>query len=51
MLYFVKGKNIHCYPVPERCGTLYENEQLRDTIPHGVQECPYCMRKWPEDQH
>lgn len=50
MYYFVKGNIIHCYPVPGRCGATYRDEQLRDTIPHGVQECPYCMRKWPHDQ-
>jgi len=47
MLYFVKKKTIHQYPVPKLCAALYEQEQLRDTIPHGVIECPYCMRVWP----
>jgi len=49
MLYFVKEKNVtvHQYPVAKRCTAVYEQEQLRDTIPHGVNECPYCMREWP----
>lgn len=48
MLYFIKGKTIHQYPVAKRCSALYEREQLRDTVPHGVDECPYCMREWPD---
>jgi hypothetical protein len=47
MLYFIKENTIHQYPVGKRCTALYEREQLRDTIPHGVVECPYCMRSWP----
>lgn len=52
MLYFVKEKDnsIHQYPVPKRCGVAYEHEQLRDTVPHGVAECPYCMREWPDSK-
>jgi hypothetical protein len=47
MLYFVKQNTIHQYPVPKRCTAVYQQEQLRDTIPHVVTECPYCMRVWP----
>lgn len=47
MLYFIKENTIHQYPVGKRCTALYGREQLRDTIPHGVVECPYCMRSWP----
>lgn len=50
MLYFVKENTIHTYPVSRRCSAKHEREQLRDTIPHGVQECPYCMRYWPEEE-
>lgn len=50
MLYFVKKNQLHQYPVPKRCGATYENEQLRDTIPHGVEECAYCMSRWPADE-
>ena len=47
MLYFVKKDTIHQYPVPKLCSAVYDQEQLRDTIPRGVVECPYCMREWP----
>jgi hypothetical protein len=50
MLYFVAGNRLHCYPVPQRCGVAYSNEQLRDTIPHGVEECAFCMGRWPADE-
>ncbi len=50
MLYFVKENKLHQYPVPKRCKEVYTKEQLRDTIPHGVEECPYCTRNWPEEQ-
>lgn len=50
MLYFVKNNKLHRYPVPKRCETIYKNEQLRDTIPHNVEECLYCMRRWPGDE-
>jgi len=50
MLYFVKQRTVHQYPVATRCTAAYEQEQLRDTIPHGVTECPYCMREWPDKQ-
>jgi hypothetical protein len=50
MYYFIKESTntIHQYPVPKRCSAVYEREQLRDTIVHGVNECPYCMREWPD---
>lgn len=47
MLYFIKQNTIHAYPVKEGCRASYEKEQLRDTVPHGVKECPYCMKIWP----
>jgi hypothetical protein len=47
MLYFVKENKLHRYPLPQRCGEKYEKEALRDTIPHGVEECPYCLHRWP----
>jgi hypothetical protein len=50
MLYFVKENTIHKFPVPKRCTAVREKEQLRDTIPHGIEECPYCMRIWPGDK-
>ncbi len=51
MLYFVKENRLHRYPTPKRCKVKYENEQLRDTIPHAVEECLYCMRRWPGDEY
>lgn len=48
MLYFVKDHTIHQYPVDKRCSAVYQQEQLRDTILRGVDQCPYCMREWPE---
>ena len=48
MLYFVKANTIHQYPVAKRCAAVYQREVLRDTVPHGVAECPYCMREWPD---
>ena len=50
MLYFVKDNTIHTFPVSKRCAAVREKEQLRDTIPHGSKECPYCMRSWPGDK-
>ena len=51
MLYFVKENKLHRFPLPKRCDEKYENETLRDTIPHGVEECPYCLHRWPgEDE-
>jgi hypothetical protein len=49
MMYFVKNGTVHRYPVPKRCGEFREQEQLRDTIPHGAKECLYCLRRWPQD--
>lgn len=51
MYYFIKeDKTIHKYPVPKRCSAVYEREQLRDTVPHWVIECPYCMKHWPNEE-
>ena len=51
MYYFIKqDKTIHKYPVPKRCSAIYENEQLRDTIPRWTTECPYCMKHWPNEE-
>ncbi|WP_243373245.1 hypothetical protein [Geotalea sp. SG265] len=50
MLFFVKNNTVHRYPLPGRCPARYNEEQLRDTIPHGTEECIYCMHRWPEDQ-
>ncbi len=47
MLYFLKNNNLHRFPLPERCREKNEKEPLRDTIPYGVEECPYCLRRWP----
>lgn len=47
MLYFVKEGTIHRFPIPKRCGAVREKEPLRDTIIHGVNECPRCLRRWP----
>jgi hypothetical protein len=47
MLYFIKENVIHEYPVTKGCSEVYTQQQLRDTVPHGVKECPYCMREWP----
>lgn len=51
MLYFVKDNKLHRFPVPIRCGVKHTGEPLRDTIPHDVEECPHCMRRWPGDDH
>lgn len=51
MYYFIKeDKTIHKFPVPKRCSARYEQEQLRDTVPHWVIECPYCMKHWPNEE-
>jgi len=50
MLYFIKGKTIHSYPVAKRCGAIYQNEQLRDTIPRDVQQCACCFNLWPGEE-
>ncbi|HXE97361.1 MAG TPA: hypothetical protein VN642_13205 [Dongiaceae bacterium] len=47
MLYFLKENMLHRFPLPKRCGTEYERETLRDTIPYGVEKCPYCLHRWP----
>ncbi|MBU5614228.1 hypothetical protein [Geomonas azotofigens] len=47
MLYFIKHNTIHTYPVAKGCAAVREQEQLRDTVPYEVQECPYCMKVWP----
>ena len=47
MLYFLKNNTIHRFPPPKRCTAEYVQEILRDTVPHSVAECPYCMRYWP----
>lgn len=49
MLYFVKDNTLHRFPVPKRCRVQRDKEPLRDTIPHGVEECAYCMLRWSED--
>ena len=49
MHYFIKDNKLHRYPVPQRCGVQLQKEILRDTIPHNVEQCIYCMRRWPED--
>jgi hypothetical protein len=50
MLLFVKRDMIHHYPVPKNCNAVYEQEQLRDTVPHDARPCPYCMNIWPEGE-
>ncbi len=50
MLYFIKDNTVHRYPLPKRCPARYQEEQLRDTIPHGTVDCVYCMQRWPEDE-
>lgn len=50
MLYFLKGNKLHRYPPPKRCGEKYENETLRDTIPHGIEKCVYCLHRWPDEE-
>ena len=47
MLYFVQNNVLHRFPVAKRCSSVRKNEPLRDTIPHGVEQCVYCMRYWP----
>jgi hypothetical protein len=47
MLYFIQDEIIHQYPVAPGCTAVYRREQLRDTVPRDVNECPYCMREWP----
>lgn len=50
MLYFVKDNVIHRFPVSKRCDARRDKEPLKDTIPHNVEECPWCMRYWPDEQ-
>lgn len=50
MLYFVKEKTVHTFPVSKRCNAKREQEQLRDTIPHNNEKCPYCMNTWPGEE-
>jgi hypothetical protein len=51
MLYFVKENKLHRYPVPLHCNVkLYGNEVIRDTIPHGIEQCEYCLKWWPGDK-
>ena len=50
MLYFVKENTIHTLPVSKRCNAVHGKEQLRDTVPHGVTQCPRCMNRWPDEE-
>lgn len=50
MLYFVKDSHVHKFPVPPQCRARYNEEQLRDTVPHGVSPCLYCMHRWPKEE-
>jgi len=50
MLYFVQNKKVHRFPIPRRCGAVYSEEGMRDTIPQGYEECIYCLRSWPGDR-
>ena len=47
MLLFIQQNKIHQYPVAMRCSAVYRQEPLRDTIPHGVKQCPFCLSLWP----
>ena len=50
MLLFIQQNKIHRYPVAKRCSAVYQQEQLRDTIPHDVKRCPYCLNTWPGEK-
>lgn len=50
MLYFIKDGTIHTFPPSTNCNATREKEQLRDTIPYDVRECPYCMHRWPNKE-
>lgn len=50
MLYFVQNNVLHRFPVSKRCSCVRKGEPLRDTIPHNVEQCVYCMRYWPGDE-
>lgn len=48
MLYFVKDRVLHRFPAPKSCGVQRTaDEKLRDTIPHDIEECIYCLKNWP----
>lgn len=50
MMYFVKNSQVHKFPVPPQCEEQHGFEQLRDTVPHGVKPCLYCMHRWPKQE-
>jgi hypothetical protein len=50
MLFFVKDNTLHRFPVPKRCGVERNSEKLRDTVPHEVKKCVYCLSRWPADE-
>ena len=50
MLYFVKDNTLHRFPSPKRCGVQRVKEKLRDTVPHGVEQCVYCLKRWSDDE-
>jgi hypothetical protein len=50
MLLFIQHNKLHTYPVASRCSAHYQQEQLRDTAPHDVVRCPYCLNFWPEER-
>ena len=51
MLFFVKDNILHRFPVPKRCGVKRNKETIKQKgfIPHGVEDCVYCMRRRPEE--
>jgi len=49
MLYFVKDRVLHKFPVPQRCGVQRASEKLRDTVPNAIEKCAYCLKNWPGD--
>lgn len=49
MYYFLKHRKLHRYPVPDQCGTAYNNEKLWDYQLRDVEQCIYCLRRWPGD--
>lgn len=51
MLYFVHDNKLHRFPTPARCDVKHNREPLLDSIPHDIEECVYCMRRWPGDDH
>jgi hypothetical protein len=48
MLYFVKRQTLHTFPAGQKCSVNYNEEPLRDTVPHGFDECIYCLNTWPD---